>query len=260
MREKLEMTISVIALVAMAAIPWPLAAGQGAAAPSLEEQLQAQYKLTRIAVDANGPTIIEPGTVLTIQKGGILGVPPTGLACAAKYQDGTLHSPNGVCANMAKQTSRIFETGEKVYATKIEVKPKNDKVSVHIVACDSCNGTNPATFYKSQVDFQFAKGYMGAPDVSKIEDAIGEVFTIDTSNAGPEAQQPPPQEPPPPAGPPALTNEDIIKLVQAKLGNSIIIKKINSSPCAFDTSADGLVKLKGAGVSEAVIEAMVGKQ
>ena len=42
MRQKLEMTISVIALVVTALIPWSLAAGQAAAPPSLQEQLQAQ--------------------------------------------------------------------------------------------------------------------------------------------------------------------------------------------------------------------------
>jgi hypothetical protein len=165
MRKKLETAIAVIAWVAAALIPWSLAAGQGAAPPSLEEQLQAQYKLALMGMDGGGPNIKEPGTVLTIQKGGILGVAPTYLAaCPAKYQDGTLHSPSPMCVAMAK-LSRSFQTGEKVYATKIEVKPKNDKISVKIVACDSCNGITPPTYYKSQVDFQFAKGFLATPDI-----------------------------------------------------------------------------------------------
>jgi hypothetical protein len=40
------------------------------------------------------------------------------------------------------------------------------------------------------VDFQFAKGYLETADVSKVEDTIGEVFAIDTSTPGTEAQQP----------------------------------------------------------------------
>jgi hypothetical protein len=55
----------------------------------------------------------------------------------------------------------------------------------------------------------------------------------------------------------ALTNDGIIKLVQVKLGDSLIITKIKSSACAFDTSTDALVKLKAAGVSDAVLQAMV---
>jgi len=68
---------------------------------------------------------------------------------------------------------------------------------------------------------------------------------------------------PPPASPStgaALSNDDIIKLAKASLPDSIIIKKIKNSTCAFDTSADSLVKLKQAGVSAAVIAAMVDKQ
>jgi tetratricopeptide (TPR) repeat protein len=54
-----------------------------------------------------------------------------------------------------------------------------------------------------------------------------------------------------------LTNDDIIKLVQAKLPDSIVIAKIKSSSCDFDTTADGLIKLKQAGISDSVLQAMV---
>jgi len=54
-----------------------------------------------------------------------------------------------------------------------------------------------------------------------------------------------------------LTNDDIIKLVQAKLPDSIVIAKIKSSSCDFDTTAAGLIKLKQAGISDSVLQAMV---
>src|SRR5271154_4632023 len=54
-----------------------------------------------------------------------------------------------------------------------------------------------------------------------------------------------------------LTNDDIIKLAQAKLPDSVLLAKIKSSTCDFDTSADALIKLKRAGVSDAVLQAMV---
>lgn len=56
--------------------------------------------------------------------------------------------------------------------------------------------------------------------------------------------------------PQALTNDDVIKMVQAKLGDAVIVAKIKSSPCKFDTSTDALIKLKQAGVSDAVLQAM----
>jgi hypothetical protein len=56
----------------------------------------------------------------------------------------------------------------------------------------------------------------------------------------------------------ALTNKDIIAMVKAELGDKIVIEKINSSPGdKLDTSTDALIRLKKAGVSKAVIDAMI---
>jgi len=84
---------------------------------------------------------------------------------------------------------------------------------------------------------------------------------------GPAAygQQPPGPTPPPSAPPvqapqrPAngLTNADVVKMAEAKLGDDLIISKIKSSPSNFDTSIDAILKLKDAGVSETIIKAMV---
>ncbi len=53
-----------------------------------------------------------------------------------------------------------------------------------------------------------------------------------------------------------LTNADVEKMVSAKLGDGVIIAKIKSSTCKFDTSTDELIKLKGEGVSDQVVQAM----
>ena len=56
-----------------------------------------------------------------------------------------------------------------------------------------------------------------------------------------------------------LTNKDIIKLVQMKLSNAIILQKIKTSKCNFDTSPDALGILNAAGVNDEIIVAMMGK-
>ncbi len=59
----------------------------------------------------------------------------------------------------------------------------------------------------------------------------------------------------------ALTNDDVIKLVKAELGDKVVIDKINSSPGdKLDTSTDALIRLKKAGVSKAVIDAMIKRE
>jgi hypothetical protein len=55
-----------------------------------------------------------------------------------------------------------------------------------------------------------------------------------------------------------LQNEDVIKMAKAGLDDAIIIAKISSSKCQFDTSADALIRLKQSGVSAAVLRAMLG--
>jgi hypothetical protein len=54
-----------------------------------------------------------------------------------------------------------------------------------------------------------------------------------------------------------LTNASIIALTKAGLGSSVIMQKINSSRCNFKTSADELIALKKAGISDQVIRLMI---
>src|ERR1035437_8837534 len=55
-----------------------------------------------------------------------------------------------------------------------------------------------------------------------------------------------------------LSNDEVMKMVQAKLPDAVIVAKVKSSTCKFDTSTDALIGLKSAGVSDAVLEAMAG--
>jgi hypothetical protein len=151
----------------------------GAQAVSLQEQLNAQYKLAKLGSDSGGFSVVDPGTLLSVQKGGILGVPWKAVAlCPAKFQDNSLHPSMGFCAGMMKTVSQYFKSGEKVYPIKLEVNPDKAKISFTVVACDSCNGVNPPTSMKGEVVFQFAKGYLEKASAGEVEDVIGQVFAI----------------------------------------------------------------------------------
>lgn len=56
-----------------------------------------------------------------------------------------------------------------------------------------------------------------------------------------------------------LNNESVIKLVKAGLTEDLIVSTINGAPGAYDTSADGIIALKGAGCSDKVVAAVVAK-
>ncbi len=51
-----------------------------------------------------------------------------------------------------------------------------------------------------------------------------------------------------------MTNDDVIKMVKGGLGEATVIQAIDGAEPGFDTSADGLVKLKQGGVSDNVIQ------
>jgi hypothetical protein len=54
-----------------------------------------------------------------------------------------------------------------------------------------------------------------------------------------------------------LDNSAVVALVKVGLGDEAVIAKIDSSATQFDTSTDALISLKNAGVSSAVIAAMI---
>src|ERR1043166_4742344 len=54
-----------------------------------------------------------------------------------------------------------------------------------------------------------------------------------------------------------LVNDDIVQLSRAGVIASVIIVKIKTSPCKFETSPSALVALKEAGVADEVLMEMV---
>jgi len=56
-----------------------------------------------------------------------------------------------------------------------------------------------------------------------------------------------------------LTNDSIIKMFKAGLSGDVIVTTINAAPGAYDTTPDGLIALKRAGVSDKVIAAIAVK-
>jgi hypothetical protein len=168
-----------------------------AQAVSLQEQLAAQYKLVKMGSDTGGYSVVEAGTLLAVQKGGILGVPYSDQSVlSTKYENGTVHSPNSLMVQGKKsllghfsqtqsqgQTTHLFAVGDKVYPTKIEVNVASDKVSMGIVACDTCNKTDPPTYNKAQVVFQFPKGTLANASAGQVEDVIGQLLSISSDDA-----------------------------------------------------------------------------
>jgi hypothetical protein len=56
-----------------------------------------------------------------------------------------------------------------------------------------------------------------------------------------------------------MNNDSVMKMAKAGLGDELIIETINTQPGTYVTDADSLVILKGVGVSDRVITAMINK-
>lgn len=183
MRQTLKAVITGAALILPAMV-----AGSMAQAPTLQEQLAAQYKIVKMGSDTSGYSVVEKGTLLAIQKGGILAVPYADQALLpSKYENGSIHGPSGLSLMGRKsimgkfgkeQTTHLFASGDKVYPMKIDVNVAKDTVSMTIVACDTCNKTDPPTYNKAQVVFQFPKGSLVKAGAGEVEDVIGQVLSI----------------------------------------------------------------------------------
>jgi hypothetical protein len=177
-------------LLAATIVPISLANAQ---AVSLPEQLAAQYKLVKMGSDTSGYSVVEKGTLLAIQKGGILAVPYGDQNILSnKYEGGTIHAPNGLALMGRKsimgkfgkeQTTHLFAVGDKVYAMKIDVNVAKDTVTLGVVACDTCNKTDPPTYNKANVVFQFPKGSLANASAGGVEDTIGQVLSISNDDA-----------------------------------------------------------------------------
>jgi hypothetical protein len=179
-------------IVLVAAMIFPMAQA-GAQAPTLQEQLAAQYKLVKMGSDTSGYSVVDEGTLLAIQKGGLLGVPYSDTSVQSnKYEGGVVKSPNalmskGIGFGMKKfgkeQTTKLFVKGDKVYPTKIDVNLEKDTVTMGIVACDTCNKTDPPTYNKANVVFVFPKGSLAKASAGQVEDTIGQLLTISSDDA-----------------------------------------------------------------------------
>lgn len=174
-----------IFLLAAMIFPMALASGQTA---TLQDELEKKFKFVTMGSDTDGVSVVEEGTVLTTQRGGILAVPYSDSSdFKTKYQNGTIKAPGGLAvagrkAIMGKfgsdQTTHLFKKGDKVYPTKISVNTKKDTVTMGIVACDKCNKTDPTTYNKAEVVFVFPKGSLVNATAPSVEKVIAQVFQI----------------------------------------------------------------------------------
>lgn len=198
MSQKARRAVTILSWSAAATLACSVAAAQSSAPPSIAEQLQAQYKRPTWTRDANGNAVFVEGTgtVLAIQKQGIAALPLANPLnpCASTYAKGRLEAPGFLCqvaigVGSGQDTPTVnLAVGQRAYPASIAVDTKRDTVRFVVVACEPCNGNDPPTYYKAEVDFRFPRGILASGDAAEVEDTIGQVFSIDSGSGGAPGQ------------------------------------------------------------------------
>ena len=187
-------------------------------AATLEQQLEAEYKLTTPTAD--NTDIVTMGSVLILQKKGFsAGSVSSKVLTQNTYKDGQIKSgaatavrrfgglpgigyiPGvGTAAGTAAGAaggSRDFVNGEKLYVTKITIDRGKDTVEFDLIS----DSYGDAGRYKGLLKIQFPKKSVTSADMATLDTTIGEVLKIQPEDAN--AQQAPAQNAQQPAAPAA---------------------------------------------------------
>jgi len=145
-------------------------------------------QFVKIGSDTGGYSVVEEGTVLAIQKGGILAVPYSGLDRLQDEVPGRTNPRSRRAVGRRAEVhhgkiwegadDHLFAKNDKVYPTKIDVNVAKDTVTMGIVACDTCNSTDPPTYNKAEVVFEFPKGSLASATTPSVQKIIAQVFVV----------------------------------------------------------------------------------
>jgi hypothetical protein len=237
--------VRILAMLFVGFFSWTLVTAQGGA-DSLESQLTAKYKLVKLGTDSSGLSVVDPGTVLVIKKGGILSVASGNMVVIPSYvKDGQIKTANNSAMTGVNKLmkwkgvsdptgtnstdTKFLTTGEKVYVSKIDINRHDSKVTLAIIECDTCNETKDPSLRKASVVFQFPKDYLNGADGGQISDVINQILEIQADDAGAQqaqgqdaqaqqSQQQAPQQEAPAAAPATIQLGQSLEEVQAALG------------------------------------------
>ncbi len=170
---------------------------------AVEWRLLNHFPLTAFN-PGRGP--VGPGALVQLLKPGLEAAPVTAIVPAFSYKNGVLRKL--VATAMLTQLLPL-PPGTRFFITKVEARENH--VVFDVVAAEPLDGI----WFKSAVHFDFGKGFLDAPDFTRIELTVAELFATERgSNPSPPPrprpqQQPraPISEPPPPPQPPTVPAE-----------------------------------------------------
>lgn len=149
------------------------------------------YEVTKLGIDEL--RVVRPGTVLAIQKEGITGNPSSEVMDMTTIieENGEVRQQRGFLAAMtAKQSTRLFNPGDRVYVNRISVIGNNLNFYISSVDTHDINieGSTKQVRYTGTVRFLFPRESFGAMTASEVKQAVDQVLAVEQELA--EAEPP----------------------------------------------------------------------
>ena len=165
---------SLLSITALSAIAAPAAfAFDKGSTDGVVGVLLKKYTLTETTMDKT--QITHDGAQLSLKQAGVYSTPAKSfINLDNKVQDGKVQKQNFfVSASCAKSHCHVFQSGEKVYVTKIESKA--DDLKFNIISVEDIDGGDGAERYQASVTFKLKHGLIseGSPDdIEQIVEAV----------------------------------------------------------------------------------------
>ena len=240
---------------------------------TVKDEINSTWKQSKVGIDRLRVT--EPGTIFVLQKDGITG----DLATDATFSrntivDGQVRAPKGVVAVLQdKRTNHLFTAGDKAYLWKVAAE--GDDLILYLLSYQTYSvnengGRSTQMRYKMMLDFKLA----GLPSTdwnhlkAKIVDIIRpeneakptEAKDLSLNQNAPESKTviiSQSAAAPVQASQKQTSIDDVIEMGEAGLTESLIITTLRKEGQTFNLRAADMVRLKQAGISDAVIQTMI---
>ena len=148
----------------------------------LAEALKKHYRLATIKLNINGDSGLQPGTVLSVRKEGILSFAEKDSSyatlCPTEIQAGVVRTSNtAACTSLAPKSRRYLKTDETVCVTAIDVSTSSDTVSFFLATCNPNEPASKAGRDRALAVFHLPAGSLVKTSAITMERVISETLS-----------------------------------------------------------------------------------
>jgi hypothetical protein len=178
----------ILALAALALLTVPpakLAGAEGDSGPLLV-QLTRAYRLASPAIETDGSSAFVGGTVLLVQRPGVVGYDHANIAleeiCPARLEEGQLNPPRSVVCNVpTRQSRKAFPVADPVCITAFRLSEAIDQLSIYLIECGAGVRIRTDRAFYALVEIQLPKGTLRTGSLHSVQSEIATVLAPESA-------------------------------------------------------------------------------